>query len=169
MYGGFDEDWSIPVFRRPSSGTLLRRRTIFVRGGVSPPGSWPAGGHTAVTWPGSVPTKGRSWSRRVWWRCPIITSSLNWKKKIQKIQEKIVKSHGVMTTHQDVFFRRQLQVASSVEFFENFISQKISSNHMVIILFYLLHDSNQDFLDCFRFFDTFFFQMKAADDQIMYT
>ena len=40
---------------------------------------------------------------------------------------------------------------------------------MVIILFYLLHDSNQDFLDCFRFFDTFFFQMKAADDQIMYT
>ena len=86
---GLTEDWSIPVFRRPSSGTLLRRRTIFVRGGVSPPGSWPAGGHIAVTWPGSAPTKRRSWSRRVWWRCPIITSSLNWKRKNPKNPRKI--------------------------------------------------------------------------------
>ena len=103
---GLTEDWSIPVFRRPSSGTLLRRRTIFVRGGVSPPGSWPAGGHIAVTWPRSAPTKGRSWSRRVWWRCPIITSSLNWKKKKSKKSKKNSTNHMVSWQHinQDVFF-----------------------------------------------------------------
>ena len=99
-----DEDWwSIPVFRRPSSRTLLRRRTIFVRGGVSPPGSWPAGGHSAVTWPGS-PFRRRSWSRRVWWRCPIITSSLNWKKKSKK-SKKNSSNHMVSWQHinQDFF------------------------------------------------------------------
>ena len=60
--------WTIPISRPFNQfvymifmiiWTLRRRRTIFVRGGVSPPaGSWPAGGHTltaAVTWPGSWP------------------------------------------------------------------------------------------------------------------
>ena len=131
MYGEFDEDWSIPVFRRPSSGTLLRRRTIFVRGGVSPPGSWPAGGHTAVTWPGSAPTKRRSWSRRVWWRCPIITSSLNWKRKNPKNPRKI---RQITWCHDNtlikiVFFRRQLQGASSVEFFEKFKPKNIVKSY----------------------------------------
>ena len=40
---------------------------------------------------------------------------------------------------------------------------------MVIIHIYLLYGSNQDFLGHFWFFDTFFFLIKVADDQIMYT
>ena len=59
---------------------------------------------------------------------------------------------------------RQLQVASIVEFFENFMSKNIVKSYGD----YPLLSLNQDFLDNFWFFDTFF-QMKVDDDHIMYT